>query len=150
MQVGGGIAGAVLADAMFDQPRFQVATTDRVSTRHLHGELVATARLITVIFTLARSGRAWMSAAAVGAYIGPAYWFTSSTSFANPAVTVGREFSDTFTGIAPASLPGFVAVQLVGAALGLAVVLALYPGARAAAAGAASHHLPPRKGAPHG
>jgi glycerol uptake facilitator-like aquaporin len=133
VQVGGGVAGAVLANAMFDLPVFQVASTDRISTGHLLGELVATAGLIAVIFALARSGRSWMSAAAVGAYIGAAYWFTSSTAFANPAVSVGRVFSDTFAGIAPTSVPGFLAAQLVSAALGLALVLAVYPGARAAA-----------------
>lgn len=89
--------------------------------------MVATAGLVAVIFATARSGRPALSAAAVGAYIGAAYWFTSSTSFANPAVTVGRVFSDTFAGIAPASVSGFVGAQLVGGALGLALVVALYP-----------------------
>ncbi|MDT5360040.1 MAG: hypothetical protein QOC69_1802, partial [Mycobacterium sp.] len=84
--------------------------------------------LVALIFALARSGQAARSAAAVGAYIGAAYWFTSSTSFANPAVTVGRMFSDSFAGIAPGSAPGFVAAQVIGALVGLGLVVALYPG----------------------
>ena len=88
---------------------------------------MATAGLILVIFSLARSGRAERAPAAVGAYIGAAYFFTSSTSFANPAISVGRMFSDTFAGIAPASVPGFVAAQLVGGAAAILVLRALYP-----------------------
>ena len=117
-QVVGGILGAVLANVMFDLPAGQIATTDRVSVGHGVGEVVATAGLVLLIFALARTGRAALSAAAVGAYIGAAYWFTSSTSFANPAVTVGRMFSDTFAGIAPGSVPLFVAAQIVGAGRG--------------------------------
>ena len=90
---------------------------------------MATAGLIALIFALSRTGRAGLSAAAVGAYIGAAYWFTSSTSFANPAVTIGRMFSDTFAGIAPTSAPGFIAAQIVGALVGLVLVAALYPDA---------------------
>ena len=90
---------------------------------------MATAGLVLLIFALARTGRAALSAAAVGAYIGAAYWFTSSTSFANPAVTIGRIFSDTFAGIAPGSAPLFIAAQLVGGAVGLGLVLLLYPDA---------------------
>ena len=97
-QITGGVVGAVLANIMFDRRVFEIATKDRITTGHLVGEVVATAGLIAVIFALARTGRAALSAAAVGAYIGAAYWFTSSTSFANPAVTVGRMFSDTFAG----------------------------------------------------
>jgi glycerol uptake facilitator-like aquaporin len=89
--------------------------------------VVATAGLIGLIFALARAGRAPLSAAVVGAYIGSAYWYTSSTSFANPAVTIGRIFSDTFAGIAPTSVIPFIAAQLVGAGLGAALVRALYP-----------------------
>ncbi|MEV6061799.1 MIP/aquaporin family protein [Nocardia asteroides] len=133
-QIGGGICGSVLANIMFDLAAFQISTHDRITTGHLMGEVVATAGLIAVIFALARSGRAAMSAASVAAYIGAAYWFTSSTSFANPAVTVGRVFSDTFAGIAPASVPGFVVAQIIGGALGFALVLALYPRSTAAAA----------------
>lgn len=105
----------------------QLSTHHRVTGGVLVGEVVATAGLIALIFALARTDRAPLSAAAVGADIGSAYWFTSSTSFANPAVTVGRIFSDTFAGIAPASVTPFVAVQVVGAALGMTLVRALYP-----------------------
>lgn len=129
VQVVGGVAGAWLANVMFDRRVFELATKERVSTGHLVGEVVATAGLIALIFTLARTGRAGMSAAAVGAYIGAAYWFTNSTSFANPAVTVGRMFSDTFAGIAPGSAPGFIGAQIVGALIGLALIAVLYPDA---------------------
>jgi glycerol uptake facilitator-like aquaporin len=128
VQILGGICGAVLANVMFDLSAFQLATKNRITLGHLIGEVVATAGLIALIFTLARTGRAAMSAAAVGAYIGAAYWFTSSTSFANPAVTIGRMFSDTFAGIAPGSAPGFIATQIGGAVIGLALIVALYPG----------------------
>ena len=129
VQVVGAVAGALLANVMFDRRVFELATTDRITTGHLVGEIVATAGLIALIFTLARTGRAALCAAAVGAYIGAAYWFTSSTSFANPAVTVGRMFSDSFAGIAPGSAPGFIAAQIVGALIGLALIVALYPDA---------------------
>jgi glycerol uptake facilitator-like aquaporin len=132
-QVAGGIVGALLANTMFDRQILEISTKARITTGHLVGEVVATAGLIALIFALARTGRAAMSAAAVGAYIGAAYWFTSSTSFANPAVTVGRVFSDTFAGISPVSVPGFVAAQLLGGLLGLALVAALYPDAAATA-----------------
>lgn len=106
-QIVGGTAGTVLAGAMFGtEPA--LSTTDRASAGTLLGEIVATAGLILVIFALARSGKSAVTAAAVGAYIGAAYWFTSSTSFANPAVTVARMFTDTFAGIAPASVGPFV------------------------------------------
>lgn len=126
-QILGGSVGAVLANTMFDLRSFQLATHHRVTSGHLVGEVVATAGLIAVIFALARTGRAALSAAAVGGYIGAAYWFTSSTSFANPAVTIGRIFSDTFAGIAPASAPGYIAAQLLGALIGLALIVVLYP-----------------------
>jgi glycerol uptake facilitator-like aquaporin len=129
VQIAGGVSGALLANLMFDRRVFELATKQRITLGHLVGEVVATAGLIAVIFALARTGRAALSAAAVGAYIGAAYWFTSSTSFANPAVTIGRVFSDTFAGIAPSSAPGFIAAQIVGALIGLALVVALYPGA---------------------
>lgn len=129
VQVAGGIFGAVLANVMFDRAAIEISTKDRFTTGHLVGEVVATAGLIALIFALARTGRAALSAAAVGAYIGAAYWFTSSTSFANPAVTVGRMFSDTFAGIAPTSVLPFIAAQCVGALIGLALVVALYPDA---------------------
>lgn len=125
----GGVLGAVLANVMFDSAAVSMSAHHRVTAGHTVGEIVATAGLIALIFLLARTGRAALSAAAVGAYIGAAYWFTSSTSFANPAVTVGRMFTDTFAGIAPASVPLFIAGQVVGASLGLALVLALLPDA---------------------
>ncbi|MFP5369076.1 MAG: hypothetical protein ACLGIS_20110, partial [Actinomycetes bacterium] len=93
----------------------------------LLGEVFATAGLVALIFALARTGRGLLAAPAVGAYIAAAYWFTSSTSFANPAVTVGRVFSDTFAGIAPGSVPGFLAAQVVGGLLAVALVRYLFP-----------------------
>jgi glycerol uptake facilitator-like aquaporin len=132
VQLVGGIAGALLADAMFDVPA-GMATTDRADWRLWLGEVVATAGLVTLVLALARSGRGDWAAPAVGAYIGAAYWFTSSTSFANPAVTVGRMFSDTFAGIAPSSAAAFVLAQLVGGALGVALASGLYPDVASAA-----------------
>lgn len=129
VQVMGAVAGAWLANVMFDRGVFEFSTKERITVGHLVGEVVATAGLIALIFTLSRTGRAGLSAAAVGAYIGAAYWFTSSTSFANPAVTVGRMFSDSFAGIAPSSVLGFIVAQIVGALAGLALVLILYPDA---------------------
>ena len=126
-QVAGGIAGAALANIMFEVSVTEIATTERTGAHLLVGEVVATAGLVALVFALARSGRGALAAPAVGAYIGAAYWFTSSTSFANPAVTVGRVFSDTFAGIAPGSVPGFVLAQLVGAGVGVALVTYLYP-----------------------
>jgi glycerol uptake facilitator-like aquaporin len=133
-QVAGAIAGAVLANAMYGLSAVSISTHHRAEGPTLIAEVVATGGLITLIFALARTGRGALSAPAVGAYIGAAYWFTSSTSFANPAVTIGRIFSDTFAGIAPESVPAFVVAQVLGAVLGAALVLALYPGAGAAAA----------------
>lgn len=126
-QIAGCITGAVLANLMFDAPAIAWSTTDRSAVNLLLSEVVATAGLITVIFALVRTGRSAWAAPAVGAYIGGAYFFTSSTSFANPAITIGRMFSDTFAGIAPASAPAFVGAQLVGAAIGLLVVRLLFP-----------------------
>ncbi|MGW9628140.1 MIP/aquaporin family protein [Microbacterium sp. NPDC055312] len=125
-QVLGGIAGTFLAGVMFDATP-ALSSNDRATGGHLVGEVVATAGLVLLIFALARTGKGSTTAAAVGAYIGAAYWFTSSTSFANPAVTIARTFTDTFAGIAPASVAPFITAQLVGAAVGLAVLLALYP-----------------------
>ena len=125
-QVVGAVAGSVLANAMFEVGT-SVSTTDRTSPGHLLAEVVATTFLVALIFTLARSDRGALAAPAVGAYIGAAYWFTSSTSFANPAVTVGRVFTDTFAGIAPSSAPPFVVAQIIGLAVGVVLVLALYP-----------------------
>ena len=132
-QVAGGIAGAVLANLMFDLSAVDWSTHDRSGAHLLLGEVVATAGLVALVFALARSGRGALSAAAIAAYIGSAYFFTSSTSFANPAVTVARTFSDTFAGIAPASVLPFVAAQLLGAAIGVGIVLGLYPDVAASA-----------------
>lgn len=126
-QVAGAIVGAWLANAMFDRTIVELATKQRVTSGHVLGEVVATAGLIVVIFALARTGRPALSGPAVAAYIGSAYWFTSSTSFANPAVTIGRMFSDSFAGIAPSSVPGFLTAQLIGGAVGLGLVVVLYP-----------------------
>ena len=126
-QVLGCIGGAVLANAMFGVVGVSLSGTHRATAPNLLSEVVATAGLVLVIFGLARSGRAAWTPAAVGAYIGAAYFFTASTSFANPAITVGRMFSDTFAGIAPASAPGYVAAQLLGGVAGFFVVRFLYP-----------------------
>ncbi|GAB3148172.1 hypothetical protein GCM10027058_08350 [Microbacterium neimengense] len=125
-QVLGGIAGTLLAGVMFDAAP-ALSGNNRATGGHLVGEVVATAGLVLLIFALARTGKGSVTAAAVGAYIGAAYWFTSSTSFANPAVTIARMFTDTFAGIAPASVAPFILAQLVGAALGVALLLAFYP-----------------------
>ena len=126
VQVAGCVGGAVLANLMFDRGAVSISTHHRASWAHLLGEVVATAGLVLLIFSLVRSGRGERAPAAVGAYIGAAYWFTSSTSFANPAISVGRMFSNSFAGIAPASVPAFVAAQLVGGAIGLGLVRLLY------------------------
>jgi glycerol uptake facilitator-like aquaporin len=127
-QVTGCIGGAVLANLMFAQAAVSISAKHRATPAHFLSEVVATVGLILVIFALARSGRSRSAPAAVGAYIGAAYFFTSSTSFANPAITVGRMFSDTFAGIAPASAPAYIAAQLIGGALAVAMIRALYPG----------------------
>ena len=131
-QIAGAVMGALLANSMFGVS-MALSTKERATGPHLLGEVVATSVLIVLIFALARSGQAAIAAPAVGAYIGAAYWFTSSTSFANPAVTIGRIFSDTFAGIAPSSAPGFVIAQLVGLVVGVAITLALYPDAATSA-----------------
>ena len=126
-QVAGCIAGAVLANLMFSKAAVTFSTHHRATPAHFLSEVVATLGLIVVIFALARSGRSRSAPAAIAAYIGAAYFFTSSTSFANPAITVGRTFSDTFAGIAPASVPSFIAAQVVGGALALVLIKVLYP-----------------------
>jgi glycerol uptake facilitator-like aquaporin len=126
-QIAGCISGAILANLMFAEPAVSISTNDRLTGPHALAEVTATAGLVLVIFALVRSGRSALVPAAVGAYIGSAYFFTSSTSFANPAITIGRMFSDTFAGIAPTSAPGFIAAQLVGGLLGYALVRTLYP-----------------------
>jgi arsenate reductase len=126
-QVAGCIVGAVAANLMFDLTAISISTTHRASGPHLFAEVIATLGLLLVIFSLARTRRGNLAPAAVGAYIGAAYFFTSSTSFANPAIDIGRMFSDTFAGIAPASVPSFIAFQLIGGAVAIGVIRALYP-----------------------
>jgi glycerol uptake facilitator-like aquaporin len=126
-QVVGAALGAVLANVMFDIDITELSGKERTGSNLLVAEVVATAGLVALVFALARTGRGALAAPAVGAYIGAAYWFTASTSFANPAVTVGRVFSDTFAGIDPASVPGFVGAQLVGGLVGTALIRYLFP-----------------------
>jgi arsenate reductase len=133
-QVAGCVAGAVLANVMFGGAALSISTNDRATPAHGLAEAVATAGLILVIFALARSGRADRAPAAVGAYIGAAYWFTSSTSFANPAITIGRMFSDTFAGIAPSAAPLYIIAQIAGGALAVPLVRVLYPSVHRGAA----------------
>jgi arsenate reductase len=128
VQILGCIAGAILANAMFAEAAVSISTTHRATAAHLLAEVVATTGLLLVIFSLARTGRGATAPAAVGAYIGAAYFFTSSTSFANPAISVGRMCSDTFAGIALASVPSYVVAQLVGGAGALVLIRTLYPG----------------------
>lgn len=126
-QVAGCVGGAVIANLMFAKAAVGISTHHRASGPHFLSEIVATVGLLLVIFALARSGRSRSAPAAVGAYIGAAYFFTSSTSFANPAITVGRMFSNTFAGIAPSSGPVFIAAQVVGGGLAVLIIKVLYP-----------------------
>ncbi len=145
-QVSGCVLGAITANGMFALAAVSVSTHHRASPSHLLGEVIATAGLLLVIFSLARTKRLSAAPAAVGAYIGAAYFFTSSASFANPAITVGRMFSDTFAGIAPASAPGYVVAQLVGGACAVLAVSTLYPEVTPADAAelVVPHHQRPR------
>jgi glycerol uptake facilitator-like aquaporin len=145
-QVTGCVAGAVIANLMFSEAAVSLSTKPRASSAHFLSEVVATLGLILVIFALARTGRSRTAPAAVGAYIGAAYFFTSSTSFANPAIAVGRMLSDTFAGIAPSSVPAFVAAEVVGGLLAVALIRVLYPGVSAAEAAdvVVPHHLDPQ------
>ena len=127
-QVAGCIAGAIAANVMFSLSAVSISVKDRASGAHFLSEIIATLGLILVIFALARSGRSRITPAAVGAYIGAAYFFTSSASFANPAITIGRMFSDTFAGIAPSSAPAYIGAQVVGGILAIGLVGFLYPG----------------------
>jgi glycerol uptake facilitator-like aquaporin len=133
-QIAGCIGGAVIANLMFAGAAVSVSGKDRASPAHFLSEIVATLGLVLVIFALARSGRSRTAPAAVGAYIGAAYFFTSSTSFANPAITIGRMLSATFAGIAPASVPAFIVAQVIGGVLAVLVIKTLYPGVTAAQA----------------
>jgi arsenate reductase len=126
-QLAGGVVGAVVANLMFDLPAVSIATTDRSAGGLWLSEAVATFGLVVLIFALVRAGRAALAPFAVGAYITAAYWWSSSTSFANPMIDLARTLSDTFAGIAPASVPMFLLMQLVGATAGIAVVAVLYP-----------------------
>jgi glycerol uptake facilitator-like aquaporin len=141
-QVAGGFVGAVIANLMFDIPAVNISTHNRSGTGVLLGEVVATLGLLVVIFGTVRAGRGERVAFTVGGYILAAYWFTSSTSFANPAVTVARMFSNTFAGIAPASVALFVVMQLLGGLLGYALIRGLYPDSSALAAQAVAQSSP--------
>jgi glycerol uptake facilitator-like aquaporin len=126
-QLLGGVVGAVLANLMFDLPAVTVSAKDRSGGGLWLSEALATFGLVVLIFALVRAGRAALAPFAVGAYITAAYWWSSSTSFANPMIDLARTLSDTFAGIAPSSVPMFLLMQLIGGAAGVAVVAALYP-----------------------
>ena len=129
-RVAGGIVGVMTANVMFDLPVVEWSTKDRSAGHLVVAEVVATLGLLLVIFGVVRSGRASAAPYAVGAYIGGAYYFTSSTSFANPAVTLARTLSDTFAGIDPASAPAFIVAQIVAVGVGVPLVKVLAPSAR--------------------
>ena len=128
VQIVGACIGAMVANLMFDLPAIDISTNTRSSSGLWLGEVVAAFGLIIVILGVVRAGRASVAAFAVGGYIAAAYWFTSSTSFANPAVTIGRTLSNTFAGIAPSSVPMFIAMQVLGALLAVTLGLFLFPG----------------------
>jgi glycerol uptake facilitator-like aquaporin len=146
-QVAGCTLGAIVANGMFALAAVSISTHHRASPAHVFSEVIATAGLILVIFSLARTRRASMAPAAVGAYIGAAYFFTSSASFANPAISLGRMFSDTFAGIAPASVPVYIVAQLIGGACAILAIRALYPDVTPADAAGV---VLPHEQAPHG
>jgi glycerol uptake facilitator-like aquaporin len=125
-QILGGLLGVVVANLMFSEPTVSLSTTDRDGPGRWLGEVVATAGLVLLITALSRTGRPQLIGWAVGAYIAAGYWFTSSTSFANPAVTIARMFSDTFAGIAPSSVPMFLVAQIVGGTIGYGMARAIY------------------------
>jgi glycerol uptake facilitator-like aquaporin len=128
VQIAGACVGAMVANLMFDLPAVDISTHTRATSGLWLGEVVAAFGLLLVILGVVRAGRDSVAAFAVGGYIAAAYWFTSSTSFANPAVTIGRMFSNTFAGIAPSSVPIFVVMQIVGALLAVGLGLFLFPG----------------------
>jgi glycerol uptake facilitator-like aquaporin len=132
-QLAGGVVGAVVANLMFDLPAVTISAKDRSAGGLWLSEFAATFGLVVLVFALARAGRAAMAPVAVGAYITAAYWWSSSTSFANPMIDVARTLSDTFAGIAPASVPMFVLMQLLGGLAGVAAVAVLYPSVAAVA-----------------
>jgi glycerol uptake facilitator-like aquaporin len=133
-QITGGILGAIAANLMFKLPAVTISVHHRTGANLWLGEVIATLGLILVIFGMARAGRAASIGIAVGAYITAAYWFTSSTSFANPAVTIARMFSNTFAGIAPSSVLLFIVMQLIGGLIAYGLVRLLYPDAASVAA----------------
>jgi glycerol uptake facilitator-like aquaporin len=126
-QTAGCILGAVTANAMFAISAISISTHHRASPAHVFSEIIATGGLVLVIFALARTRRSTITPAAVGAYIGAAYFFTSSASFANPAISIGRIFSNTFAGISPASVPAYVVAQVLGGAFAVLALRTLYP-----------------------
>ncbi len=126
-QITGAITGAIAANVMYGRAAVSISTHHRVTGGHLFSEIIATLGLLLVIFALTRTHRGASAAAAVGAYIGAAYFFTSSASFANPAITIGRTLSDTFAGIAPASAPAYIAAQTLGGIAAVAAIKTLYP-----------------------
>jgi glycerol uptake facilitator-like aquaporin len=132
-QLAGGVLGAVLANLMFDLDAVSISTHHRSSGGLWLSEALATYGLVVLVFALVRSGQTALAPFAVGGYIAAAYWWSSSTSFANPMIDVARTLSDTFAGIAPASVPMFVLMQVAGGAAGVATVAVLYPGTTAAA-----------------
>jgi glycerol uptake facilitator-like aquaporin len=149
-QVAGCITGAIAANVMYGHAAVSISTHHRVTGGHLLSEVIATLGLLLVIFALTRTHRGASAAAAVGAYIGAAYFFTSSASFANPAITIGRMFSDSFAGIAPASAPAYIAAQLIGGLAAFAVIRTLYPALTPADAAevVVAHRAEPSHGGP--
>jgi glycerol uptake facilitator-like aquaporin len=141
-QVLGCTTGAMLANLMFSRPAISLSTTHRETLAHELSEVIATAGLVLIVFALARANRSAMAPAAVGAYIASAYFFTSSSSFANPAIVVGRMFSNSFAGIAPSSAPLFVVAEVVGGVVGFALVKTIYPGLSARDASRVTDALP--------
>ena len=126
-QIVGALLGAVVAHLMFSLPAATLSTKHRTGLGQWLGEIIATAGLLSLIGTLTRTGLGRLGPALVPAWIGAAYFFTSSTSFANPAVTIGRSVTNTFSGITPSDVPAFIAAQLIGAALGAALTELFYP-----------------------
>jgi len=130
VQIAGGCIGAMIANVMFELDVVNLSTKDRSSGALWFSEVIATIGLVLIIFCIVRSGRASAVPYAVGVWIGGAYWFTSSTSFANPAVDFARSLSNSFAGIKPSSIPGFLIAQIVGGLLAFVLVKVLYPVAR--------------------
>lgn len=126
-QLAGGLCGTVIANLMFSLPPFEISTRVRFGPGQWLGEVVATLGLVLIIFGVVRSGRTSVAPFAVGAYIGAAYWYTSSTSFANPAVTIARVITNTFAGIAPGSVVPFILAQVVAGVLAVLLIRRLYP-----------------------